>query len=55
MFIICAVVFFIGGTFYIFFCDGNIQDWAVNKKEELRSIKSMEKYAYDNQEIVTVF
>lgn len=43
-------MYFIGGVFYIIFCDGNIQKWAHKEEEELveDNNKEMEKYAYEN-------
>jgi hypothetical protein len=28
VFVICAVIYAIGGLFYCVLCDGNLQDWA---------------------------
>ncbi|RNA04080.1 Vesicular glutamate transporter 1 [Brachionus plicatilis] len=47
VFIICAVIFLIGGVFYCVFCDGQIQEWAKSKDPE----EKRNKYEYDNEAI----
>jgi hypothetical protein len=33
VFIICAVIYAIGGLVYCIFCDGNLQKWAQHSSE----------------------
>ncbi len=32
MFIICVVLYFVGGVIYVLFCDATTQKWALNKE-----------------------
>ena len=48
VFIICSVIFLIGGVGYCILCDGNLQPWAVSaeksKKEELEVDQEKESF-----------
>ncbi|CAF0884887.1 unnamed protein product [Brachionus calyciflorus] len=48
VFIICAIIFFIGGAFYCAFCDGHPQEWAKNKDTSTEDKKQIDTYAYEN-------
>lgn len=35
VFIICAIIYFIGGCVYVLFCDANVQSWAVKSQSHI--------------------
>lgn len=48
IYLVCVVLYFIGGCVYVLFCDANIQSWAV-KSEEKNDGFNKENQLIDNQ------